>query len=217
MKSIRVIVVDDQHLETAGLSELIEKTIPECNVIARASNGNEAMLFIDLLKPDIVFMDILMPELNGLEALHRISKTKTITKVIITSGLAEVEKIAQALRAGAAGYFLKHSCYKELRVAVETVMSGKIYLSPEIDKNNLQYCLDEMAKTENDIFEILTSRQRETWQLISEGNTEKEMAAKLFLSEETVKSHRKELMARLGIHDIARLVQYAVINNIIAA
>jgi len=217
MKSIRVIVVEDQSLERVGLPILIEKNIPECIVIAKACNGKEAIELINEQKPDLVFMDILMPELNGLEVLFRISKDNTFTKFIITSGLTDIEKVAQAFRVGADGYLLKHTVHTELKNAVETVMSNRTYLSPEIDKESLNELLSEMVKNKKDIFNVLTSRQREILQLIAESNKLGDMACKLLLSKNTVKTHQEQLMERLGIYDIPGLVRYAVKNNIITA
>jgi len=133
MRTIKAIVVDAQSLERESLSLLIEKNIPGCKVIARASNGNEAIQIVDSLEPDLVFMDMCMPDINGFDVLFKISKMINFIKVIITSDLTDSQIISKAFRAGANGYILKHTMQYELNNAVKTVMSGNTYLSPEID------------------------------------------------------------------------------------
>ena len=162
-----------------------------------------------------------MPELNGLEVISRISKDNTNTKIIILSMHTNEEYVVQALKSGAAGYLLKDSAPNELEIAVNAVMRGETYLSPAISKhvvdNYLRRISDVSAEKEKgpDIFKQLTSRQREILQLIAEGNSTKEIANKLNVSIKTVETHRMQLMDRIGIHDVAGLVRYAIRMGII--
>ena len=220
MKPIKVILVDDHSLVRAGIRSLIQN-ISGVEVIAEANNGRDAIRLIDELIPDLVLLDIAMPELNGLEVISRISKDNTETKVIILSMHTNEEYVVQALKAGAAGYLLKDSAPNELEIAVNAVMKGETYLSPAISKhvvdNYLRRISDVSTEKERgpDIFKQLTSRQREILQLIAEGNSTKEIANKLNVSIKTVETHRMQLMDRIGIHDVAGLVRYAIRMGII--
>ena len=215
MKPIKVILVDDHSLVRAGIRSLIQN-ISGVEVIAEANNGRDAIRLIDELIPDLVLLDIAMPELNGLEVISRISKDNLVTRVIILSMHTNEEYVVQALKAGAAGYLLKDSAPNELEIAVNSVMKGETYLSPAISKhvvdNYLRRISDVSAEKERgpDIFKQLTSRQREILQLIAEGNSTKEIANKLNVSIKTVETHRMQLMDRIGIHDVAGLVRYAI-------
>lgn len=220
MKPIKVILVDDHSLVRAGIRSLIQN-ISGVEVIAEANNGRDAIRLIDELIPDLVLLDIAMPELNGLEVISRISKDNLITRVIILSMHTNEEYVVQALKAGAAGYLLKDSAPNELEIAVNAVMRGETYLSPAISKhvvdNYLRRISDVSTEKEKgpDIFKQLTSRQREILQLIAEGNSTKEIANKLNVSIKTVETHRMQLMDRIGIHDVAGLVRYAIRMGII--
>jgi|CZKP01.1.fsa_nt_gi DNA-binding NarL/FixJ family response regulator len=220
MKPIKVILVDDHSLVRAGIRSLIQN-ISGVEVIAEANNGRDAIRLIDELVPDLVLLDIAMPELNGLEVISRISKDNTVTKIIILSMHTNEEYVVQALKSGAAGYLLKDSAPNELEIAVNAVMRGETYLSPAISKhvvdNYLRRISDVSAEKEKgpDIFKQLTSRQREILQLIAEGNSTKEIANKLNVSIKTVETHRMQLMDRIGIHDVAGLVRYAIRMGII--
>jgi Response regulator containing a CheY-like receiver domain and an HTH DNA-binding domain len=220
MKPIKVILVDDHSLVRAGIRSLIQN-ISGVEVIAEANNGRDAIRLIDELIPDLVLLDIAMPELNGLEVISRISKDNLVTRVIILSMHTNEEYVVQALKAGAAGYLLKDSAPNELEIAVNSVMKGETYLSPAISKhvvdNYLRRISDVSTEKEKgpDIFKQLTSRQREILQLIAEGNSTKEIANKLNVSIKTVETHRMQLMDRIGIHDVAGLVRYAIRMGII--
>jgi DNA-binding NarL/FixJ family response regulator len=220
MKTIKVILVDDHSLVRAGIRSLIQN-ISGVEVIAEANNGRDAIRLIDELIPDLVLLDIAMPELNGLEVISRISKDNLVTRVIILSMHTNEEYVVQALKAGAAGYLLKDSAPNELEIAVNSVMKGETYLSPAISKhvvdNYLRRISDVSTEKEKgpDIFKQLTSRQREILQLIAEGNSTKEIANKLNVSIKTVETHRMQLMDRIGIHDVAGLVRYAIRMGII--
>lgn len=221
MKPIRVILADDHSLVRAGIKSLITN-FSMIEVIGEAENGREAIKLIEEMVPDLVLLDIAMPELNGLEVVSRIAKELPEVKIIILSMHANEEYVVQALRAGANGYLLKDSAPTELEFAINAVIRGESYLSPAISKHVVDTYLRRITDVpkegeEPDIFKQLTSRQREILQLIAEGNSTKDIANKLNVSIKTVETHRMQLMDRLGIHDIAGLVRYAIRMGIISA
>ncbi|HKB88015.1 MAG TPA: response regulator transcription factor [Ignavibacteriaceae bacterium] len=219
MKPIKVILADDHKLVRAGIKFLLEDS-HEVNVIGEASNGREAIELTGKLKPDMVFLDIAMPELNGLEAAERIKKEYPAVEIIILSMYVDEEYVIQALNAGASGYLLKDSAPDELRIALDTVVQGKVYISPAIPREMIDEYTERLkrAATPEEAAaerEKLTSRQKEVLQLIAEGNSTKEIAAKLFLSIKTVETHRAHIMKKLGINDIPGLVKYAIRKGMI--
>ncbi len=222
MKPVKVILVDDHSLVRAGIRSLI-LNIPGVEVVGEADNGRDAIKLIDELAPDLVLLDIAMPELNGLEVVARLSKEFSDTKVIILSMHTNEEYVVQALRSGASGYLLKDAAPNELEIAVNAVIRGETYLSPAISKHVVDNYLKRISNValdkelSPDIFTQLTSRQREILQLIAEGNSTKEIANKLNVSIKTVETHRMQLMDRIGIHDVAGLVRYAIRAGIITA
>jgi DNA-binding NarL/FixJ family response regulator len=186
-------------------------------VVAEASDGREALRLVKTYQPDVVLMDIAMAGLNGLEATARVTKEFPAVRVIILSMHSTEEYVAQALRAGAAGYLLKDAAAAELELAVTSVARGETYLSPAVSKHVIADYLrragggaaggDEGTPSPA---ALLTPRQREILQLIAEGHSTKEIAALLHLSVKTVETHRMQLMARLDVHDVAGLVRYAI-------
>lgn len=208
MKPIRVLIVDDHTLVRAGIRSLVEK-LPEVRVVAEASNGRDALQLVKTHRPDVVLMDIAMSGLNGLEATKQIVKEFPHSHVLILSMHASEEYVWQALRAGAAGYLLKGAELAELALAIKAVSVGEMYLSPPISKHVIRDYV-ERAGVEDTQPERLTPRQREILQLIAEGVTTREIAETLQISIKTVETHRAQLMERLGIHDIAGLVRYAI-------
>ena len=221
MDQIRIILADDHNIVRAGLRSLLEKT---CNIsiIAEASNGREALELIRKHKPNIVLLDIAMPELNGLEVTQSIVKEFPEIGIIILSMHKSEEYVLQALRFGASGYLLKDTAANELELAINAVMKGEKYLAPFVSKSVIENLLTRIDIKDSKVeinklhLEKLTSRQREILQLIAEGNSTKEIAFKLNVSIKTVEAHRKQLMDRLHIYDIAGLVRYAIKIGIIS-
>jgi DNA-binding NarL/FixJ family response regulator len=208
MNNIRILLVDDHVLVRAGLRLLLEK-IPWVEVAAEASDGLEAFELIKTHLPHVVLMDISMPQLNGLDAVARITKTFPAVKAIILSMYADENYARQALRVGASGYLLKNAAVAELELAMQAVVNGEIYLSPRISKFVIEGCL-EGSEIKRGPGTQLTSRQREIVQLLAEGKTAKEIAFLLNLSAKTIEAHRAESMSRLDIHDLPTLVRYAM-------
>ncbi len=220
MKPIRVLLAEDHTLVRAGIRALLQE-FGWIKVIAETGEGNDALRLAKKECPDIVLMDIAMPGLNGIEATARIKRECPDTKVIILSMYANEEYVLQALCDGASGYLLKDAGPVELEFAIQSVIRGDTYLSPPISKQVIGDYVARFKKnvnkgeTNRGAFVILTSRQREILQLIAEGWTTKDIASKLNLSINTVETHRSQLMERLGIHDLAGLVKYAIREGIV--
>ncbi|MGE0823608.1 MAG: response regulator [Candidatus Binatia bacterium] len=221
MNPIRILLVDDHHLVRAGLRTLLQQ-MPETEVVGEASDGREALEQIRTDQPDVVLMDITMAEMNGLVATAQITHDCPQVRVVMLSMHANKEYVTQALQAGAAGYLLKDAAPTELELAIKAVMRGEKYLSPAISTHVIADYLQRTGggvvnrtEVETAHHDPLTLRQREILQLIAEGNTTKEIAAKLALSVKTVETHRTQLMERLDIHDIAGLVRYAIRTGLV--
>ena len=215
MNTSRVLLADDHVLVRAGVRALLEK-IPNVEVVGEAGTGREALEFVRSKLPNIVLMDVAMTELGGLEALPRITKDFPTVKVIILSAHANEEYVIRALREGASGYMLKDSATAELELAIDSVIQGKIYLSPSISRAVIDDYLQRVGGPVSPL-EQLTPRQREILQLLAEGKNTKEVAYDLGVSVKTVESHRLQLMERLNIHDIPGLVRYAVRSGLVSA
>ena len=215
MNTLRVLLADDHELVRAGIRSLLEK-IPGVEVVGEASNGREALELIRSELPNLVLMDIAMPELGGLETLPRIVKGFPSIKVVILSAHATEEYVSRALRSGASGYMLKHATTVELELMIKSVTQGKIYLSPLISRIIINSYMERRGG-ELSPLEQLTSRQREILQMIAEGKNTKEIASTLEINVKTVEAHRLQLMARLDIHDVPGLVRYAIRNGMVDA
>jgi DNA-binding NarL/FixJ family response regulator len=209
MKPIRVLLADDHDLVRAGVRALLQN-LAGIEVVAEAGNGCEALRLCQTHRPDVVLMDIMMPELNGLDATARLAATSPDIRTIILSMNANEEYVLQALRAGAAGYVLKNISPLVLEQAIRAVARGETYLCPTVSKHVIAAYLQRNGGGEISSLERLSPRHREILQLIAEGNTTKEIARNLNLSAKTVEMHRGQLMAALDIHDIAGLVRYAI-------
>jgi DNA-binding NarL/FixJ family response regulator len=221
MDVIRVLLADDHDLVRAGFRSLVQ-SFGGVHVVAEADDGREALRQIEIHRPHVVLMDIMMPGLNGLEATARIAKDFPKTRVIILTMNAAEEYVLKAMRVGAAGYLLKDGNPAELEQAIRAVARGETFLSSKVSHHLVSGYVHGKARPDtsgltngNDTVDKLTLRQRETLQLIAEGNTTKEIAKKLNISVKTVETHRMQLMERLDIHDIAGLVRYALRSGLI--
>ena len=214
MDSIRILIADDHALLRAGVRSLLEG-IANIEVVGEACDGREALSLVGVLQPHVLLMDIAMPNMNGLMAAEKIAKEHPQVRVIILSMHASDEFVAQAMRAGVAGYLLKNAETSELEFAVKAVARGETYLTPVVSKqmvsNYLQLVDGHQPATGNP----LTARQREVLQLIAEGQSTKEISRSLSISVKTVETHRAQLMERLDIHDIPGLVRYAMRTGLI--
>ncbi|MBI5443844.1 MAG: response regulator transcription factor [Deltaproteobacteria bacterium] len=216
MSTTRVLLADDHGIVRKGLRSLLESE-PEVRVVAEATDGKEAVRLAEELEPDVVIMDIAMPLLNGIEATARITKARPDTRVIVLSMHSDESYLARALTAGAKGYLLKESAEEVLVRAVETVMSGRPFFSPEISKFLMDdYVRQLEQRGPQDSFDLLTDREKEILQLLAEGKTNKDVAVLLELSVYTVETHRTNLMKKLGLHNTAEIVLYAVRRKLVS-
>jgi DNA-binding NarL/FixJ family response regulator len=214
MKRISVILADDHTLVRAGFAAILRE-LPGVEVVAEAADGHQALQLVKQHQPDVVLMDIGMPRLNGLEATARLTRDDPDVRVIILSMHTAEEYVLQALQAGARGYLIKDADPDELKLAVQSVAEGKTYLSPAISRHVIEAYL---SRTQQDTSQVevlsparmLTPRQREVLQLITEGHTSQEIAGILSISLKTAEKHRYDIMDRLDIHDLAGLVRFAI-------
>jgi DNA-binding NarL/FixJ family response regulator len=206
---IQILLVEDHVLVRAGIRALLQR-LADVVVVGEASTGREALALAGTLHPDIVLMDIAMPDLNGLEAAARLAREEPRTRTIILSMHAAEEYVRQALKAGAAGYVLKDAAPAELELAIRAVARGETFLSPGVSRQVMDgYVSGRGAETPHAL-ERLTPRQREVLQLVAESKSTKDIAFELGLSVKTVETHRAQLMDRLDIHDVAGLVRFAI-------
>lgn len=208
---IRVLLADDHTLVREGIRALLA-AMPQIAVVGEAADGEQALRLALELAPDIVLMDIAMKGMNGLQATARLREELPATRVIILSMHATGDYLQQALRAGAAGYILKEAATLELQLALAAVARGDTYLSPAVSAQIVEGFLQHDQPSGA---VVLTPRQREILALIAAGLSTKEIAFRLQVSGKTVDTHRAQLMERLGIHDIAGLVRYAIRTGLI--
>ncbi len=215
MKKIRLLVADDHKIFRQGITKLLEQE-PDLQVVGEAADGREAVKKATELKPDLVLMDIAMANLNGLEATKQIKKVLPETKIIMVTMHKNEEYILQSFQAGGSGYILKEGAVEELVNAIRSIYQDKSFLSPTISKTLIDAYLRKMetGKTETP-FDLLTDREREVLQLIAEGYTNREVAKALFISVKTVEAHRAHIMQKLNIHDVAKLVKYAIQKGLV--
>ncbi len=208
--SITVFLAEDHRMVREGFRLLIE-TQPDIRVIGEAGNGREAVKQVVKLIPDVVLMDIEMPELNGIEATLQIFEAHPATKVIILSMYSTSQHISRSFKAGARGYILKESAGEDVIKAIRTVHGGKIFLCNEISEVVVsQYIKDDRIGEIDDPLAPLSAREREILQLLVEGKSNTKIAELLFLSPKTIETYRSHLMQKLGIGDLPTLVKFAI-------
>jgi two-component system, NarL family, response regulator NreC len=211
----RVLIADDHGIVRTGLRLLFER-LPDMEVVGEAIDGRQAVALAKQLHPDIVVMDIGMPLLNGLEAAAQIAKDDDRVGVIMLSMHADESYILRALDAGAKGFLLKDKADDDIEQAVRSVAGGKPYFSPVIAQTLLEdYVRLMRERSVQDSYSLLTEREREVLQLLAEGKSNKEAAGILSLSPYTVETHRTNLMQKLGLHNTAEIVLYAVRKGIV--
>jgi len=214
-KPLRIVLADDHPIVRAVIRAELEK-LPDVAVVGEASDGREAIDLIKEHRPHVVFMDISMRGLNGLEATGRITKEFPQVRVIILSVHQNEEYFWQALKSGAAGYLLKKAATAELATALRQVVGGEIYLAREISKRLVKKLPLQHIAHQKSPLEKLSERQREILQLIAEGQTTKAIALLLKVSPKTVEYHRAKLMENLNIFDIPGLVRFALQSGLIS-
>lgn len=221
MKKIRILIADDHSVVRSGIRMVLQSS-PDFTVIAEAEDGEEAVELAAKHKPDVVVMDISMPQLNGIEATAKMKQDDPNIKVIILTVHAEEEYVFQILRAGASGYVLKSAGKKEIFAAVRSAVSGERFFSPGISNliidgfiNRAKEPAPPPVLTGGSGKQQLTKREIEVLEYIAQGYTNRKIADTLFLSVRTVNTHRTNLMQKLDIHDTARLVRYAIETGLV--
>jgi DNA-binding NarL/FixJ family response regulator len=213
---MRILLADDHTLMRHGLRKIIEEQ-PDWEVVAETGDGREAVRLAVELKPDVAVLDIAMPLLNGIEATRQIARRAPPVRILILSMYSDESYIVQALRAGAHGYLLKDSADVDLIRAVTAVRQGKSFFSPVVAKVMLDDYVRRLAdKGITDRFDSLSEREREIFQLIAEGHSNKEIADLINLSVSTVETHRAHIMEKLDVHNTAEIVLYAVRKGVIS-
>lgn len=212
MPKIRVLVVDDHTIVRDGICALLA-LVRDMEVIGEASNGSEALKMVKNLEPDVVLMDIAMPDMSGLEATRRICKEFPKTKVIALTQHDDKEFVFPIIEAGASGFISKVAASSDLTSGIRSVFQGDSYLSPTVARVLVE---DYQHKGSRDPYSQLTARERDVLQLVAEGHTTQEIADALVISPKTVEGHKTSLMAKLGIHNRTDLIKYALRKGIIS-
>lgn len=216
MSRTRVLLADDHAILRSGLRLLLERE-PDFTVAGEAADGRAALEFLSRETADVAVMDVGMPGLNGIEATAQIVRLYPRIGVIMLSMHGDETYVLRCLRAGARGYILKESAEHELIAAIRSVTAGRSYFSPKVARLLQQDHVARLRRSgAEDRFELLTGREREILQLIAEGNSNKEIAARLFLSVYTVETHRKNILEKLKLHGPADLILYAVRKGMVA-
>ena len=209
---IKILIADDHGVVAEGLKHLIEAQ-PDMQVVGTVGDGREAVRLAREAQPDVVLMDLSMPELNGADATRAILERDARPRVIVLSMYAEREYVRRALKAGASGYVVKRSAAREVVEAIRAVYAGQRYLSPKVADVVID---DYAAEDKQDPLARLSAREREVLQLLAEGRTGAEIAARLVLSQKTVETYRARLVEKLGIRDVAGLVKFAIQRGIVS-
>jgi DNA-binding NarL/FixJ family response regulator len=210
---LKLLLADDHTMFRDGLQNLFEQQ-PGMQVVGQAQDGVVAAKLAFELKPDVVLMDLTMPVLNGIEATRRIREESPTVRVLILSMHADLRFVTESLRAGAAGYLLKDSGFKYLVQAVRQAMTGQLVLSEKISDVLARDYVRVIGRDGASAFVVLSTREREVLQLIAEGRSTREVAAKLNVSIKTIETHRRQIMEKLDIHSIAELTKYAIREGI---
>jgi DNA-binding NarL/FixJ family response regulator len=206
--SIRIILADDHTIVRHGLSRSFQQE-EDLEVIAQAKDGRSTVQLARELSPDVVVMDIGMPDLNGIEATRQITRESSRIKIIALSMHSGRKYVTEMFKAGASGYLLKNCDFEELADAVRIVVGGKTYISPSISDVVVQNYVRGSGE-EDSAFSVLTRREREVLQLLAEGKTTKQVALCLYISPKTVEAHRLNIMNKLNMDSIAELTKYAI-------
>ncbi len=213
-KRIRILLADDHAIVREGLRTLLAAEA-DMKVVADASEGRTAIRLAQELTPDVIIMDVGMPGLNGIDATRQLSRDAPKCKVLCLSMHKEKRIVSAILRAGAAGYLVKECAAHELVNAIRAVVAGQTYLSPEIAGEVVNEMVHAESATLGGVFGRLSGREREVLQLIAEGCTTKEIAARLNLSEKTVAAHRLNIMQKVQLNSVADLTRYAIREGLV--
>ncbi len=205
----KIVIADDHQIVRQGLATLLAKE-PDMEVVAEADTGRQVVQLVEELSPQVVIMDVNMPDLNGIEATRQILANFPETKIIALSMHADRRFVVNMLKAGACGYLLKDCAFEELAGAIRLVMANKTYLSPGVSDIVIKDYVQGLSSPRSSAFSVLTAREREVLQLMAEGKPTSQIAELLHISVKTVETHRQQIMHKLGIHSIAELTKYAI-------
>jgi two-component system nitrate/nitrite response regulator NarL len=211
---IKIIIADDHHLFIEGIHSLI-KSMKNMEVVAEVANGKELLAKLVTTPCDIILMDINMPEMDGIEATKQVRANYPGIKILMLTMFSNKEYIEKLLRVGANGYLLKNTGIEELKTAIETVVSGESYFSKEVTERIMEGLQKKKAAERNTHLIELTEREIDVLKLIVQECTTAEIAEKLFISTHTVETHRKNLISKLNVRNIAGLVKYAMQNGLV--
>ena len=216
MNPIRILLADDHTVMRNGLRLLLERQ-PNLSVVGEASDGRETVRAAESFSPDVVVMDIAMPNLNGIEAARQITAARPETAIVILSMHSDESYVIRALKAGARAYLLKDSAEGDLIAAIHAISEGKSFFSPAISRILVEDYMRQLEQQHaEDTYELLTAREREILQLLAEGKTNKEVASMLNLSVYTIETHRTHILQKLNLHNVPELILYAVRKGIIS-
>ena len=204
----RILLVDDHKILRDGICSLL-KEYDDMEVVGEAADGRTAIRLVEELSPDVVIMDISMPDVNGIDATRKIISDRPKVKIIALSMHYDKQFISEIFKAGASGYLIKDSAFDELEHAVRVVMDGKTYINPQIASLVVESLVTQSTPSAQAL-SLLTQREREVLQLIAEGKSTKQIARDLNVSTKTVESHRRQVMAKLNIRNVAELTKYAI-------
>jgi len=209
-----IVLADDHHIVRQGLRALLEAN-PDFRIVGEAGDGLEAVQLVERLRPKVLVVDLMMPGLNGLEVIRQARKHSDRTRVIVLSMHSNEAYVLEALRNGASGYVLKDSSAADLMQAVSQVIVGRRYLSPPLSDRAIKAYQEKTKDASLDIYETLTTREREVLQLVAEGHTSTQIAAQLSISPRTAETHRTNLMRKLGLRGQSDVVRYALQRGIL--
>ena len=210
---ISILIVDDHSIVRHGLKQSLSQE-KDMKVVAEASNGRRAVELVSKHRPDVILMDVSMPELNGIEATRKILKLDPDIKIIALSMHAEKQYVLAMVKSGARGYLLKNNLFEELLTAIRTVVSGNIFLSADITEYIVNLAIHPYDEGEFLAFHTLSSREREILQLVAEGRRNAYIADHLFISKKTVDSHKRHIMKKLNLDSVPALTKFAIKHGI---
>jgi two-component system response regulator NreC len=214
--NLRILLADDHAVVRDGLRALLERQ-PDMTIVAEAGDGRECLRLVEEFAPDVVVMDIAMPNMNGMEATRRIMAGKSHTAVVILSMHQDESYVLGSLKAGAKGYLLKDSARSEIVDAIRSVARGQAFLTRKISRMLQEDYVQELERRGlEDSYDLLTAREREILQLIAEGQANKEVATLLNIGVTTVETHRTHILQKLGLHSVPELILYAVRKGVIS-
>jgi RNA polymerase sigma factor (sigma-70 family) len=205
----RILLVDDHNMIREGLRAILAKR-DDMLVVAEAENGHETLRLVQELHPDVVILDVAMPDLNGIETARRVVEDHPPSKIIALSMHSDQRFVTKMFEAGAQGYLLKDCASEELLKAIRTVMNNERYVSPRVASGIVGDYVEENKRSDLSAFAVLTAREREILQMIAEGRSTKEIADRLDVSAKTVETHRHRVMNKLNVRSVAQLTKYAV-------